>query len=1063
MSRADIRTRPRAPNRSPSSPPKFRRKEQLLPAPRQKTSRDVPKSGSVLVLILAILLPLLAVSPDQPKPQSPGLALQPPLATSPDRSPALATLSFEANNGQAPAEASFVARSGALTTYLTERGIVTVAATPKALESEEDDFKAEDNKQFSLAVMRVDFVGARSHPVIEGVGLKENRTNYFIGRDETKWITGVPNYSKARYRDVYPGIDTIFYDDGRGRLEYDFVVMPGSDPSGITLGFEKEAHLEIDRDSNLIVGIGGERFVQQRPHIYQQDGAGGYEVIDGRYVIEGNTVGFEIGHYDTTRTLVIDPVMVYSSYLGGTGGDSAKAVTVDNAGNTYVAGETYSLDFPTLGPYQDELACVLWCTWPEVGSDAFLTKVSPDGSSIIYSTYIGAPDTNEAGESVGVDSSGSAIVSTNTVSDDFPILNAHQPTKGAGIRAGTISAFSPEGSSLAYSTYFGGNQSALWITDISVDDSGQTYLGGVTGNGLTTTIGAFQPLCSDACSLGTEDGFAAKLNSSGTPVYSSYIGGGCSESVMAVTADGLGNLFIAGWTCSPNFPVLNAFQPAGVYPPRWEGFVSKINPTGTALIYSSYLSGYEEDRAYGVAVDQEGHAYVTGKTKSLDFPAVNALQKTRGGLTDAFLTKVSPSGSSLIYSTYFGGTGGTAGGGVVVDDDGYATIAGSTSSRDLPVANRLYIYGGGITDAFITKFNMAGNGLVYSTHLGGSQIEGVSGPVMDSSGDIVLAGTTDSPDFPVVNAFQPACGGCDPDPMQTIKSAYVAKISQPEPNPAITGSTTNSTWGSVSIYHAVTGTVAAYQCCNTTDSWAVEMTPSRCDAGGGYKVLILAQEGYQSRWYNDKANWSEADCVDSPQSGVDSSLLASNQLTGYVKDSDTAADIDGAYLYFFTSTGKYSGYTKSGTAGAGRYQIFLNPAESYKVLVKGPATHEDIWYSSSQGFSEASPVSPPQTLNFSLRPAAQVAGWVTQNGSLLPGAYVSAYTSCGCQSPKNAITDASGNYSIKVVSSASSGYQYRIRARPPTGQTRWYSVASSIFDADDVTAPSTNVNIETPP
>ncbi|RIK11427.1 MAG: hypothetical protein DCC49_00545 [Acidobacteria bacterium] len=1071
MAAPNTRTRPLAPTRRrverPAQPRRTSRAPQLIPKQQSPTKTARRKLSLSVALVVGILSASIQFA------ENPTVISATPAApVLPGRLPERPGFSFEENIGQAPREAHFVQRSPAATTYLTDKGIVAVVVTKTDNTEESDDLLAElspgSERSESAAVMRMEFVGANPAPEVSGLGEKPGKSNYFIGKDGDKWVRGVRNFSKVEYKELYAGIDAIFYDDGSGRLEYDFIVSAGTDPSVIELGFKDGVAVDLDNQANLVVTSGGTSFYQYKPFIYQHSDLGEIEEIDGRFQIDGNKVRFGLGEYDRARPVVIDPVMVYSSYLGGTGEDSGSQITVDALGNAYVTGKTYSLDFPVVGAYQGELACAIWCTWPDVGSDAFLTKIAPDGSSIIYSTYLGAPDTNEEGSGIGVDSLGRAYVGSGTNSDDFPISNASQPTKGPGKFGATITKFSPDGSSLEYSTYFGGVSSGTALRDIRVDGSGATYLGGSAGTGLTTTIGVFQPTCADDCAS-SSDGFVAKLDSGGFPLYASYIGGRCEDPVMALANDDLGNLYIAGRTCSTAFPVVNAFQPAGVYPSRWEGYVAKINPSATALIYSSYLSGSLEDTATGIAVDSAGSAYVVGRTFSADFPVANAFEASHQGGRDNFLTKVSPNGSSIVFSTYLGGVNheGTSPG-VVVNSDGYAYVAGSTPAAgipptaDFPIVNPLAAGGSG-GGGYITKFNAAGNGLAFSTYLGGYP-NAIAAIAIDGAGDIYVTGATGSPDFPVTpGVFQPLCGACDPDPMLTIGTGFITKITQPEPNPVIEGTTGNSTWGSISVYHAITGTLVGYQCCNATDSWSIEATPSRCDAGGGYKILMLAREGFESRWYNDKANWSEADCVDSPQSGVDSTLMASNQISGYVKDAETAADIDGAYLYFFTSSGKYSGYVKSGTAGQGRYQIFLNPSESYKVLVKGPPANEDIWYSSAQGFTEASSLIPPQTANFSLRPAGTIAGWVTQNGSLLPGAFVSAYTSCGCQSPKNSAADGTGRYSIKVVTTASSGYQYRVRAIPPSGQTRWYSEATNIWGADDVAAPTTNVNLETPP
>lgn len=273
--------------------------------------------------------------------------------------------------------------------------------------------------------------------------------------------------------------------------------------------------------------------------------------------------------------------------------------------------------------------------------------------------------------------------------------------------------------------------------------------------------------------------------------------------------------------------------------------------------------------------------------------------------------------------------------------------------------------------------------------------------------------------------------------------------------PVLSGTTVNSTWGAVSIYRADTGTLAAYACCNTSEFWSVEVPASSCSAGGGYKVLVTPLAGYQARWYDDKINFSEADCVDSPSSGLNSSLPASNVISGYVKHAATAADVDNAHIYVFDDSGRFVTWGRSGSNGQpGRYELQLDPTVNYKVLVKGPPDLEDIWYSGSPGFFEATPVAPPATANFSLRPAATITGRAANS------ALVSAYTSCGCLSPKNAIADASGNYALKVPQTAYSGYHYRVRMIPQAGSALWYPSATTIWQSPDVTSPSAGIDFE---
>ncbi|RIK07232.1 MAG: hypothetical protein DCC49_10385 [Acidobacteria bacterium] len=292
----------------------------------------------------------------------------------------------------------------------------------------------------------------------------------------------------------------------------------------------------------------------------------------------------------------------------------------------------------------------------------------------------------------------------------------------------------------------------------------------------------------------------------------------------------------------------------------------------------------------------------------------------------------------------------------------------------------------------------------------------------------------------------------DPENTPTPSPRAVLPPLDPCTPPALSGTTVNSMWGSVSVYHAATGDLAAYRCCNTSETWSVEVPESSCALGGGYKVLVSPMEGHQARWYNDKLNWSEADCVDSPSTGLDSTLPASDIITGYVKDAATAADVDGAYVYVYDESGRFVTWARSGRTGPGRYEVQVAPSGSYKVLVKGPPALEDTWHSGASGFAESSPVVAPATANFSLREAATISGNTSSS------AFVSAYPSCGCKSPANAVANIAGDYSVKVPTTASSGNVYRIRSIPAAGSPVWYFSAPTIWGGLDAASPAADVD-----
>lgn len=948
-------------------------------------------------------------------------------------------LVFEENRGQFPPEMAYVARSSRLTYGFTPGGIA-ITTPDEAVE--------------------LNFVSPKPDHVIRGEDQRLGKVNYLKGNDPARWQTNVATYSKLRYQSLYSGIDALFYEKpGRG-LEYDLIVAPGADPAQFAIALGGNGGMAIDARGDLVITTAsGTEFLLERPIAYQVDTAGRRDAVQAAFEIRGETVGIELGEYDDTRELVIDPTIVYSTVFEPVnfGAEASYGdIAVDGAGSAYVAGWTADPAMPIVGGFDSAMN-----SW-----DAFVVKFNADGSDVIYSTYLGGSNQDRA-RGVVVDTTGAAYVAGITNSADFPTTPGAYDTTLSDtgevfvMNDAFIAKIAPDGASIQYSTYMGGSFHDA-ATDLALGPTGDIHVAGGTGSIDFPTLNAFQPYCAspwsdelDCASAG--DGFVATLGALGNLKFSSFIGGLGQDGAQAIAVEGSDNVFVAGFTFSSNFPIVGGFQSSNEPAESGDAFVTKIDPDAGAIIYSSYLGGSGRDGPYGIALDPLGGVVVSGSTQSPDFPTTSgAFQGSYASIYDSFVTKVAPDGASLVYSSYLGGSGQELQTGfVAVNPAGEAFVAGTTRSTDFPSPNPPGC-DGSWGDAFITRVNNWGNGIIYSQCHGGSGEEYVMDVALDITGNAYVAGITGSlGDFPTTPGAY--------DTNLDSGGIFVTKFDLSSP-PAISGTTTNSVWASVSAYNAITGTLASYQCCNTSEAWELPIQPSSCAEGGGYKILMTPQEGFQSRWYNNKPNWSEADCVDSPQSGVDSVLPPSNLITGYVKDAPTAADIDGAYLYFFNATGSFVGWTKSGAAGPpGRYEKYLQSSESYKVLVKGPATHEDIWYSGAMGYGEASPVTTPATANFSLRPAATLSGSVFQLGSLLPGAYVSAYPSCGCTSPKNAIADSSGNYSIKVPTTASSGYQYRIRAIPPSGQTRWYSDAYSITSADDVAAPSTNINIETPP
>jgi beta-propeller repeat-containing protein len=686
-------------------------------------------------------------------------------------------LHFEANRGQTHEEVRFLARGSGYSLYLTagEAVLVLAGSNPDAKrDAHRTPERLSTPTRATPVVVRMGLVGAAPKPHVRGLEELPGKANYFIGKDPAKWRTNVPTYAKVHYREVYPGIDLLYYGNQR-QLEYDFVVAPGADPEAIALGFQGIERLEIDAEGEVVLHAGGGAIRQRKPVIYQEID-GNRRKIDGAYVLKGaNQVAFQVAAYDRSRPLVIDPVLFYSTYLGGNSQDQGDGIAVDTAGNAYVTGFTESINFPTTtAAFQTTLAG---------GFDAFVTKLNATGSALVYSTYLGGSDW-DFGFAIVVDAAGNAYVTGQTLSTNFPTtLGAFQPVFG-GPGDAFVTKLDPAGSILVYSTYLGGSLSDIGFR-IAVDATGNAYVAGFTESiNFPTTTAAFQ-----TTSPGGFDAFVTKLNLTGSAVvYSTYLGGSNFDVGTGIAVDAAGNAYVTGLTNSNNFPTsLGAFQPA-FGGGETDVFVTKLGPTGSGLVYSTYFGGSNgREQGFGIAVDATGNAYVSGATRSTDFPTtMGAFQTTYGGgNVDAFVAKFNPPGSALVYSTYLGASGGDAAFGIAVDAGGNAYVTGQTGSTDFPTTTGAFqpTFGGGGLDAFVTKVNPLASGLVYSTYLGGSGDDVGVGIAVDAmpSPNTYVTGFTGSTNFPTTTgAFQTTFGGGSED-------AFVTKIadimSPPAPTP----------------------------------------------------------------------------------------------------------------------------------------------------------------------------------------------------------------------------------------------------------------------------------------
>lgn len=655
-------------------------------------------------------------------------------------------LAFEKNKEQADSQVQFLARGSGYNIFLTPSESIIVLSRSSNTRS-----------PGASSIVKTRLVGARANPDVSGLEELPGKTNYIIGNDPSQWRVGVSSFARVKYTDVYPGIDLVYYGNQR-QLEHDYIVAPGADPRSIKLHYDGVRKIQIDRSGDLVLSVRAGELRQSKPIAYQLIEGQRREVASSYRTRGKNLVGFDVGTYDATKPLVIDPVLLYSTYLGGSGADNASGIAVDSAGNAFIIGGTASTNFPTASPLDATLGGT---------SDVFVMKLAPDGHSLIYSTYIGGSG-NDSGSDIAIDSSGNAFI-TGTASSGFPVVAPIQNRVGGDTDA-FIAKINPAGSALVYSTFLGGrlNDSG---SDIAIDASGSAY---VTGTTTSTNFPLLNPI--QGSNAGSDDAFVTKVNAAGTAlVYSTYLGGINSDSGFGVAVDSLGNAHVTGTTFSPNFPTANAFQPARAG--GWEAFVTKLNATGNAFVYSTYVGGsivadlfdFGED-GQAIAVDGDGNAYVTGQTTTVDFPTFNARQSFyAGGFTDAWVGKFSPSGSRIFVS-YLGSTGSDHGDSVAVDPSGNIFVTGVTGSSgsSFPTVNAIQSTSAGSNDGFVTKMSPDGLTLLYSTYIGGTNSDLARAIAVDSNGNAYVAGSTSSTNFPTANAFQAASAGPD--------DAFVLKI-----------------------------------------------------------------------------------------------------------------------------------------------------------------------------------------------------------------------------------------------------------------------------------------------
>ncbi len=644
---------------------------------------------------------------------------------------------FEENRGQFAPEVRYAARANGYEMYLTDTETVMVLYKARGREPKDG---------MDYTTLRMSIRGARPAKGWEQGKQVAGVSNYFLGKDPSSWRRNVPAYESVTAKQVQPGVDLVWYGKDR-KLEYDLVVAPGVDPSMLEVAWNGARSMKVDDAGNLVLDTAFGQVVQQRPFVYQM--VNGKQVkIEARYSLQPNAgARFELARYDRTKPLVIDPaVMVYSTFLG-TQPTSGRSVFADAAGNVYLLGQSFSPTFPFVTPFRSSQAL----------GEIYLAKFNPAGTALIYATYLGG-SADDAPYALAVDGAGSAYVLGSSRSTDFPLktpiqstLNSTNPLSGDT----TITKFTPAGNDITYSTYFGGTNGTL-PGSLSLAPDGGVYFATYLSGTLTVTP---SPLVLNPSSARA---IVAKIRPAGNSFeWLTALG----DIVVAdLTSDATG-VYFGGDNRSgrPAYPSVSA--PPGLVQGRSDdGVVGKLNPTGTALLYYTHFGGNQYDQIDAITVDSTGALYVGGTTKSPDLPLQNPLRSyvaPIGGANfqDGFVAKLAPAGNSITYSTYIGGSGDDFIFDIAIDSAGGVALVGNTYSTDIPQVESLQTTSLGQQEAFIMKLKPAGNGLDFSTYLGGTGADLGYSIFSGTGGALYVTGVTAGTAFPTVNAFQSAQPG----------------------------------------------------------------------------------------------------------------------------------------------------------------------------------------------------------------------------------------------------------------------------------------------------------------
>jgi hypothetical protein len=679
-------------------------------------------------------------------------------------------LSFEANQGQADPAVKFLSHGNGYSLLLTDSAAVLELSKPDPA-TPTRTMKAMGMNPSTLArvrrpvalktdVVRMELPGAQQNAPVGGTEQLPGKSNYFVGKDPAKWQTNVPTYAKVKYSGVYPGVDLVYYGNQR-QLEYDFVIAPGASTKPVKLHFAGASQLKLDSNGDLAVIAKNGEIAFHKPVVYQEKD-GQRQPVDGKFtLLAKNTVGFQLGGYDHSRTLVIDPVLAYSTYLGGTGNSTPSGAAVDTEGNIYIVGYTDPLNYPTtVGAFQSTAPFGV----------PFITKLNPSGSAIVYSTYLYGSSGRDGANAIAVDANGDAYVTGSALSTDFPVTSGafQRVNKGRNV---FVTKLNPFGSALVFSTFLGGSGTTYgdFSLAIAVDSLGDTYIDGYTDSAdFPVTPGVYQPKFGITQAYGST-GFVAKLNPSGSALlYSTFLGGADGAILTTLAAEPSGTVSVGG-AGGIDFPTTQGAFQTKSKSSNGASVIAKLNATASALVYSTFFSGSSPyDVLSQIAVDGDGDVYAAGEAYSTDFPVTPGAFQTTNHSVNGFISKINASGTGLIFSTYLGGSTATGASAMVVNSSGNVFVTGSTADTDFPVTPDAYqtINLAGENDfetTFLTELSADGSSLLYSTYFGnggGNFDFAVYGSyayalAIDALGNPYVAGRTYSQTFPVTpGAYQ---------------------------------------------------------------------------------------------------------------------------------------------------------------------------------------------------------------------------------------------------------------------------------------------------------------------